>query len=125
MVADYDYGSLNSYLKAPENQSRVQLLKGDKPVERNLRMLEKNRIDAYLEDFNVGFYMAGILGFKNLFRRAGLLEEPLPIYLGISPKLANGQELSDIYDKGIQRLRRSGQLASVLHRYALTDWQTF
>ncbi|WP_028299856.1 substrate-binding periplasmic protein [Oceanospirillum beijerinckii] len=122
-VASYDYGDeLNRYLKDPANQHRGQSLVGDQAVERNLRMLARKRIDAYIEDANVGFYMAATLGLAGQFKSAGSKGKSMPIYLGFSPKLGLSPKLAQLFDRRLQQLREEGKLKLLLRRYHLDDW---
>lgn len=122
-VANYDYGDeLNRYLKDPANQHRVQSLVGDQAVERNLRMLARKRIDAYIEDANVGFYMAATMGLSGQFKSAGSKGKSMPIYLGFSPKLSLSPKLAQLFDRRLQQLREEGKLKLLLRRYHLDDW---
>ena len=122
-VASYDYGNeLNHYLKDPANQHRVQSLVGDQAVERNLRMLARKRIDAYIEDANVGFYMAATMGLAGQFKSAGSKGKSMPIYLGFSPKLGLSPKLAQLFDRRLQQLREEGKLKLLLRRYHLDDW---
>ncbi len=122
-VASYDYGDeLNRYLKDPANQHRVQSLVGDQAVERNLRMLARKRIDAYIEDANVGFYMAATMGLSGQFKSAGSKGKSMPIYLGFSPKFSLSPKLAQLFDRRLQQLREEGKLKLLLRRYHLDDW---
>jgi len=122
-VANYDYGDeLNRYLRDPANQHRVQSLVGDQAVERNLRMLARKRIDAYIEDANVGFYMAATMGLSGQFKSAGSKGKSMPIYLGFSPKLSLSPKLTQLFDRRLHQLREEGKLKLLLRRYHPDDW---
>jgi len=41
----------------------------------------------------------------------------------LSPKHPQAKRLAELIDEGIARLRKSGELKTVMGRYGLTDWQ--
>ncbi len=124
VVANYDYGpKMNAYLKDNSDNTKVLRLRGEDAVKRNLLLLERGRIDTFLEDFNVGLYMARKLGIQQHLSMDDFYGDALPIYLGFSPARPDAQHLADLYDAGIRKLRNNGQLDVLLSRYGLADWQ--
>lgn len=45
-------------------------------------------------------------------------------YMGFTPQNPNSPKLAGIYDQGIRALRASGELAAILARYGVEDWES-
>jgi polar amino acid transport system substrate-binding protein len=59
-----------------------------------------------LEDFEI----AGTLGFNDQ-------------YMGFSPVNPQSPRYAALFDRGIQALRESGRLKTILDSYGIADWQ--
>lgn len=93
---------------------------GDAPLESLLKMLDKGEVAAVLDDGLVIQEVAATQGFKGKFKAAGMAGEPLAIHIGFSPKR---KELGAIFDKGIDEMRKNGELEKILKKYNIKDWQ--
>ena len=133
VVEDFDYGvDLNGFIEAEAakgNSPRVQLMFGNDIPIRHFRMLSRRRVDLVLADLQVGLYTINkmekeqdlekgsmkLLGCSDQGRRY--------LYVGFSPKRPEDSKiLARVFDQGISRLRRSGQLKLILDKYGLNDW---
>lgn len=45
------------------------------------------------------------------------------VYLAFSPNIAKSSDYAEIFSDGIQALRNSGKLETILARYGLTYWE--
>jgi polar amino acid transport system substrate-binding protein len=45
------------------------------------------------------------------------------VYIAFSPGNPKSQEYAQILSKGIQQLRASGELATILKKYGMSDWK--
>ena len=100
----------------------VEAIKGDKPVEIILAMMQKNRIDVVLESPAV--ILATLDGMKlpaTTVRDAGRLSAGYGLHVAFT-KNERGQRLAKQLGDGTAALRTSGELKKILDRYQLTDW---
>lgn len=128
VIADYSYSeALDAYIKMHKADSKkITVLTGDNALEQGIRMLEKGRIDAVVEDESV---YAGKLALMKLdpatFFQVGADRKGDPIYVAFSPheskKVASVQYAAK-WDDGIKKLRTAGELAKILMKYGLKDW---
>lgn len=122
-IKDYEYGPpLDNYLVTPNVP--VHLVTGNRPLERLIRMLQSDRIDVIVEDLSVFTYTAQSLDFSD-YRMLGDIPgtvERAPLYIAFSPN-AQGKRYAEILSEGMQALRESGELAKIMAKYGLQDWQ--
>lgn len=126
LIASYDYGN-NSFTKyINQNPHKFLALTGENTVERNIKLTINGRTTAFLEDNQVALYNINKLGFNKQIKTAGTLGNALKVYIAFSPKLPKKQ--ADLYGKilteGIEDLRASGELQTILENYNLKDWIT-
>ncbi|MED5439950.1 MAG: transporter substrate-binding domain-containing protein [Pseudomonadota bacterium] len=125
----YDQGVVDEHIASTIREdasgSRVQLMKGDNALEKNLQKLLSGRIDAIVGSATVVNYTVATLGMEGAVRPAGNIGVADKLYIACSPATP---EKSETYtrqlDEGIQRLRKSGRLTEILERYGLQDWST-
>lgn len=125
-VLGYDYSSFSpdyeAYLKQYKDTRAVQFVGGiDGPVI-NLRKILKGRITTFNEDSALFNYVTKKNGIDGEFEVAGSLGENVQ-FIGFSPENPNAHKLARIYDAGIDELRASGELAKILAKYGLEDWE--
>lgn len=119
----YDGGEIDAYLQANSDQhAKVQLLTGNDVIEKNLAKLMAERVDVVIDSPFVLRYEIARLGLTAEVRVVPL-GDPSPIFIAFSPADPDGQALADLFDSGLAALRAHGQLAPILERYNLTDWQ--
>jgi polar amino acid transport system substrate-binding protein len=119
VVQGYDYGEpFSSWLSAHPQQ--VKHLSGNDVTQRLSQMIMLHRADALIEDESV---MDSLLSQQAALklRKAGC-GPAIYAYLGLSPKLANAAQLSQLFDQGMRRLRQSAELETIMQRYGLHDW---
>jgi polar amino acid transport system substrate-binding protein len=123
LVTDYDYGTqFGPQLAQPEIKGNLIHISGNKTAERLIRMLQKNRIQGFIENEYVARYTLDQLELQHTVRAAGCAE-PHPGYIAFSAKGNQEHDFTGKLDEGISRLRDEGRLAEILARYNLTDWQ--
>lgn len=128
----YDQGAVDEHIAMAIRDgspgSRVQLMKGDNALEKNLQKLLSGRIDAIVGSATVVNYTVATLGMEGAVRPAGNIGVADKLYIACSPATPETSETSETYtrqlDEGIQRLRKSGRLTEILERYGLQDWST-
>ena len=125
-VADgYAYtGSLDRYIALHQNDAtRIYTAFGNKPLTENITLLEQGLIDVLVETDAVFWYVSKQLNHQGKFTLAGVLAPAKPAYIAFSPAIADSTEYARILSEGIAQLRASGELAIILAKYGLTDWQ--
>jgi polar amino acid transport system substrate-binding protein len=127
-IYDYKYSpEIAAYLtKNTANSRKVFWVQPDSDADavgKFVRYLKDGRIQTFLEDRNVVQYFLKSYDRPETVVEAGTLHAPTKIYIAISPRELDGakriQELSD----GMKALRASGELATILKKYGLADWQ--
>lgn len=123
-IRDYSYGDeLDAYIgKHEKDAKRVQVASGDNALDINFKKLAAKRIGALVEDHNVAeYYLAGS-GQAGKFQIAGNLGEDA-LYIAFSPASKDGKAYAKLLSDGVDKLRKSGELAKILKKYGLQDWQ--
>lgn len=125
VIKDYEYGTLlDDYIAANKTDlKKVQVATGDTALEKNFTKLVNGRIAVVIEDGAVGRYTAKSMGLADKVQFAGNDGDPSDLYIAFSPKNPKSQEYAKILSKGIERLRSSGELQTILEKYGQTDWR--
>jgi len=123
IIGGYAYGdALDNFIQ--QNSSRFHALKGEAALENNIEKLLAGRISVIAEAPLVMNAKLKELGLQGKVRPAGRLNEGEAVYIACSPAKPRSRRLVDWFDAGIKALRRSGELAKILAKYAMTDWKT-
>lgn len=119
---NYTYGDiLTTFIeKHPE---QVQRISSHTPLEINIKKLLAGRVDAIVEFPPVFWHTAHNLGLKDQLQAAGVDPESFKIHIAFSPADPNSDKYAQILSKGIDSLRASGELTSILAKYGLQDWK--
>jgi len=96
---------------------------GDNPLEKNLKKMVIDRITVTTDDELVVNNIAKELKISDQIREAGILGEPMAVYVGISPQNPKAKEIAKMLSNGIIDLRKSGELKKILDRYGVKDWK--
>ncbi|MFJ4067113.1 substrate-binding periplasmic protein [Pseudomonas sp. NPDC089996] len=104
-VRGYDYGS---YLPNASNFREIQRREGILP------MLEHERVDFYIDAQTEVDYVLGQSSQPERFRRTHVAE--LPLYLAFS-RNEHAKALSDLFDKRMAELVRSGELKPIFEHW--------
>ena len=54
---------------------------------------------------------------------AGSASESIPLYVAFSPSNPKSETYAKIVSDGVEKLRKSGALKSIMNRYGLEDWK--
>jgi polar amino acid transport system substrate-binding protein len=128
VVVDYNYdgGEIDAYLKeqseAKDNKDHIQFNAGDDVGVANLRKLMAGRVDIVMDSAVVLNYLVHQL---NLTDKVDIvpLGHPNEIYIAFSPADPRAPGWAELLAAGLDPLRQSGELAAILARYSVTDWQ--
>jgi polar amino acid transport system substrate-binding protein len=121
IIADYDYGELNSYLK--NHTPNISVLSGNQALEKKIRKLLANRVTVVVEDEIVLNYTTRKMGISNKIKIAGTITPQNKVGITFSPKNLKSAEYARILSEGIQKLRKSGELKKILDKYYVSDWK--
>ena len=123
-IRDYDYGgSFAHYLDERKNSPMTTFSVGEVALAKNMRLLAWGRIDLVVADVIVGRYTLRTMGLDDVIECNGRENIPEPVFVAFSPQREDARHLAELYDQGIDRLRASGELATILARYGLVDWK--
>lgn len=130
---NYDYGKeTNLYLenRLIADKNSVVFVTGNSVFAKNLKKLKHKRVDVVLMDKVSGRHAIqtaveqGELE-EGLVKLLGCSGMPANLYLAfssIAPEMS--KKLAATFDKGIEELRKSGELKEILAKYGLQDWSS-
>jgi len=123
-ILNYTYSEdVDAVLAANRGKvGKVTLATGDDALEKNLKMLDLGRLDAVIENTAVARYRLKELGLSEAMETAGGFE-PTPVYIAFTPAKPQGADYAKLLSEGIAKLRASGELAQIMARYGLKDWE--
>ena len=82
------------------------------------------RFDVLVEDINVAKLTIGKLNLADRVVMADVATDPEALYIACTPADPRGKKYADMFSAGIAKLRASGELATILDKYNLSDWAT-
>ncbi|MGL6048088.1 MAG: substrate-binding periplasmic protein [Vogesella sp.] len=89
----------------------------------NLRKLAAGRLDLVLIDKVLAQHLLASLSPKE--RQSIRWQDPplavMPLHVGLRRQLADGEQLLADFNDGLQTLRKTGQLAALIHQYQLAQ----
>ncbi|MGO1117282.1 substrate-binding periplasmic protein [Rhodovibrionaceae bacterium A322] len=124
LAADSSIEELNDYLRLNPDRFHTMVY-SDRYVATALRMLENNRIDAFLFTYNTTVSEIARLNLTGKFRSAGCVATTL-IYFAFTADPTQQDQVSRVmafFDQKMAELRASGEVARIMQRYGLEDWQ--
>ena len=116
-------GGLDEYIaKNKDNPDRVDLTGGEDPYAVNLRKLLVGRVDVVVDVAAVLKWLARRMNASDEIEFIPVLREP-DVYIAFSPANKKSAEYAAILDRGVERLRASGELDEIMAHYGLEDWE--
>lgn len=123
VIKGYDYGEeLKAHIQQNSGETVISLI-GDNPLQRGIKMVMAGRLDTVIEGAQVFWHTASQLGLQDHFVIAGQAGELNRSYIAFSPKLESSNRYAELLSEGISRLRGTGELGHILHKYGLSDWR--
>lgn len=119
---NYDSGKIDEYISSQNDQDNIHVLTGTTSFHQILKMVQKDRLDAAIDDVNVTNYILHKSNFKTGFQQAGCLKGS-ELHIAFSPVLSESEYYSKVLSDSISTLRRSGDLKLMLDNYGLDDWE--
>lgn len=118
----YDAGPTDAYIRDNQtNHSRISLSYGEKATTNNLQRLLGGRFPVLLEHAAVMQHLSDSLGVQHKIRRAGCLEQPLPLTIGFAKADTRTDAWLQALHRGLQQLSAAGELRELQRKYQLAD----
>lgn len=122
VASGYSYGEVIDGLIS-SGRLHVEAMGGEAPLEANIKMLLRGRMDGIVADTSVVAYTAGEMGVADSIHYGGSPDPGSPLYVAFSPEGENSLMFARMFSEGMEKLRRSGELRAILAKYNLTDWR--
>lgn len=103
-----------------KKSGKVDFLHDENYLAQHFLKLEAKRVDVMLDDANVVRYHLENARKANQFRQAGCLRASA-IWLGFSPAGKNTKAYMAAYELGLDTIRKSGQLKTILSKYGIDE----
>lgn len=118
----YDQGPIDAWLASPEAKKLVEFGWGEEVQSQNIRKLLTRRVDAWIENRNVALMtIADISPLPALkMVSVGAAES---VYVAFSRSKSNAATYAELLAAETAALRKSGELAQILAKYNLRDWE--
>ena len=125
IIPSYQYWpELKDYIDAnANNPKRIQPVAMMNALELNLKKLEIGRIDVTCDDISNLRYYSKEMNLTDKIEFSPGIGEQVPNYIAFGPTNPRGPELARLWDAGIQKMRASGELRTILQRYGVSDWK--
>ncbi len=124
VINDYTYGDEIDKL-VEKKHSSFKKVSGEDPLLRLIQMTETKRIDGFVENpLVLDIALEGLKKDKKLFKVASknLANDP-DLFIAFSPANPKSKEYAKQLDEGVNELRKSGKLKTILQKYGVSDWK--
>ena len=123
VVSGYSYaGGLGEWVTDPKNKSRIEIGRGDSPVEASVLNLARGRLDGVIDNESVLRMVSQTLGVADKVRMAGCSGND-EVFVAFSASAPDAAALVLQWDAGLSELRRSAKLIPLLSKYGQKDWK--
>ena len=123
IVKSYDYGEPEFMKLTKTKPEKFVTITDSNTIHRLVKMLSRKRIDAMIESEHVLKFQLKETDSAEQIRYAGTLAPPSPFYTALSPNLSISKQLRKTIDEGMDRLRKSGELAKICRDYGFDIWE--
>jgi polar amino acid transport system substrate-binding protein len=114
VINGYDYGvELDAWFNAHAN---TYFASGRDPLAMNIIRLVKSRHSVIVDNKNVIEYTASQLNLSEQLRYAGTIGNPVPLYVGFSPK---NKAYAIAFAHGIEMLKANGEYQQIINKYRI------
>jgi polar amino acid transport system substrate-binding protein len=115
-ITDYGYGEpIDGYISNQKNSDKVVMLTGNEGISRLVALLEKGRLDTFIDDKNVVVWNVKHQNRyrRNLIKDAGCLSSE-PFYLALNPKFAWADEFLTLLNESFRNQQNIDYLQQVI-----------
>jgi len=116
------FGVLQEYVDQYRKSDVVQLVGGEDAKEKNVKKLLAGRIDVLYDEASSLAYFLKQQGWEDRVQQADCIMKIIG-YTAFSPALPQSKEYARLLSEGMEKLRESGQLQTILSKYGLKDWK--
>lgn len=127
VIEGYSYSDdIDAYVEQfKDDPARIVMISSAGRAQMNaVSRLVSKKADVLVEDINVAKLTIGKLNLADRVVMADVATEPEPLYIACTPADPRGKKYADMFSDGIAKLRASGELATILDKYNLSDWAT-
>lgn len=127
VIEGYSYSEeIDAYVeKFKADPARIVMISSAGRAQMNaVSRLVSKKADVLVEDINVAKQTIGKLNLSDRVVMADVATEPEALYIACTPADPRGKKYADMFSTGIAKLRASGELATILDKYNLSDWAT-
>lgn len=123
-IMDYSYNEkIDAYIEQyKDNPAKVQLVSGNLALFYNIQKLSQGLISTLIDDAAVIKYYFKRKELTNPFKFVDA-NAASKSYIAFSPNHPKSQEYAAILSNGIDQLRKSGELNTIMQKYGLSDWK--
>lgn len=124
VINGYSYGDSIDNLIQSRHKTFIPF-SGERPLNQMIKTIQSGRIDGFIENPVVlQFSLAEMNLPADTVKVAGWVETHDPfLFAGFSPNNPKSKLYAEMLSKGIDDLRRSGELRRILEKYNLSDWE--
>ncbi len=124
-IRDYSYlDEVDTYVKKNKiNNAKIFSAYGDEPLKQNIKLLLRGNVDALIETDMVFWHTANQMGIQNEVKSAGVAVKPAKAFIAFSPARPESRKLAKILSLGMDELRKTGELETIMNKYGLHDWK--
>ena len=125
VIEGYSYSdAIDAYIEEfKADPARIVMISSAGRAQMNAvsRLIAK-KADVLVEDINVAKLTIGKLNLSDRVVMADVATDSEALYIACTPADPRGRKYADMFSKGIAKLRASGELATILDKYNLSDW---
>ncbi len=127
LVKDYTYPIIEPFIK--KHPEKVVMVKDKDAVQQRLKLMLRDRIDVVMDNRDVLHYTIRKMKLTEQFTEAGVLGKSMTSLYNVflpaafSPVNSESKKYAEILVKGIEELRKSGELDKIMKKYGLNyEW---
>lgn len=121
LAQGYSYGpQLDTWRDSHlSDHEQVQILSGERVLERNIQKLLLGRISVLLEDSQIVEHYLHRHRLSGQIRAAGQLADKRPMYVALNPRLESVKERLNELDDGLRAFRQGNQWGPLMQGYGV------
>ncbi|MBI2397593.1 MAG: transporter substrate-binding domain-containing protein [Xanthomonadales bacterium] len=126
VIESYSYSDeIDAYVEKFKNDpTRVVVVSSAGRAGMNaMSLLIRKKADVFVEDVNVAKQTIAKLNLQDRVVMADIATESDTLYIACTPADPRGRRYAEMFSAGIAKLRKSGELATILAKYHLADWK--
>lgn len=126
VIEGYSYSDeIDAYVEKFKNDpTRVVVVSSAGRAGMNaMSLLIRKKADVFVEDVNVAKQTIAKLNLQDRVVMADIATESDTLYIACTPADPRGRRYAEMFSAGIAKLRKSGELATILAKYHLADWK--